>query len=203
MLLLLLFHKCSQSLLTGYYFIDSKELEVCHVRRERDHKVFEPYACKGKSSTDWFYGLKLHLVIHHLSQVVSFQITAGNVADNNLNVLRHLLGGLSGKCAGDKGYYTSLFEGFYEQGLHLLVRPKKNMRSLPGVPGDVRLIRQRPVIESVNDILATVCDVEHSRHRNPSHGMANVIAAVIAYRYLPSKLDLYFTGAVNYLDQAA
>lgn len=203
LLMLLLLYKCSQALRTGHYFIDSKKLEVCHLLREQGHKVFEHYARKGKASTGWFYGLKLHLVINHLGQVVSFLITAGNVADNNHAVLRYLLGGLQGRCAGDKGYYSTLFSQFCEQGLRLLVRPKKNMKPLPVCTEDVRLLRQRPVIESVNDILATVCDVEHSRHRNPMHGVANVVAAVIAYQYLPIKPHIFIPGAINYLRQAA
>lgn len=39
----------------------------------------------------WFYGLKLHLVINHLGQVVRCLITPGNVADNNHSLLGSLL----------------------------------------------------------------------------------------------------------------
>lgn len=203
LLLVVAVSKCRQSVRSGYYFIDSKKLEVCHLRREKDHKVFEGVARKGKGSTGWFFGLKLHLVINHLGQIVSFLLTPANVADNNHEVLRHLLQGLSGKCGGDKGYLTTLFEQFYEQGLHLLVRPKKNMKPLPALRSDVVFLKQRPLIESVNDILATVCDVEHSRHRNPFHGLANIYAALIAYQYLPSKPHLFIPATVNYLQQAA
>jgi hypothetical protein len=195
--------KCRQSIRSGYYFIDSKKLEVCHLRREKDHSVFEGFARKGKGSTGWFFGLKLHLVINHLGQIVSFLITPANVADNNHNVLLYLLKGLSGKCGGDKGYLTTLFEHFYKQGLQLLVRPKKNMKPLAALKSDVVFLKQRPLIESVNDILATVCDVEHTRHRNPLHGLANIYAALIAYQYLPSKPHLFIPTTVNYLQVAA
>ena len=156
--------KCAGSQRTGYYIIDSKKLQVCHLKREQSHKVFKDFARKGKSSTGWFYGLKLHLVINHLGEIVSFLLTPANTADNNHSVLTSLLQGLKGKCCGDKGYHTTLFESFYTQGLQLLVKPKRNMnkmKCLPTLPEDVCLMKQRPVIESVNDILATVCDVEH------------------------------------------
>ncbi len=205
LLLLLLLYKCSQSLRTGHYFIDSKKLEVCHLRREKDHKVFEHFASKGKSSTGWFFGLKLHLVINHLGQIASFGITPGNVADNNHGVLAHLLSGLKGRCGGDRGYQSTLFSAFLEQGLHLLVRPKKSMKAkaLPALPKDLHFLKQRAVIESVNDILASVCDVEHSRHHNPWHGLANVLGALIAYQYLPTKPHVFIPGAQNYLSNAA
>lgn len=203
LLLLLLLWKCSQSVRTGYYFIDAKKLEVCHLRREKQHKVFGGFARKGKGSMGWFYGLKLHLVINHLGQLVSFLITPANTADNNHSVLTRLLRDLRGKCGGDKGYYTTLFEQFYQEGLHLLLRPKRGMKPLPAFGADVRFLKQRPLIESVNDILTTVCNVEHSRHRNPLHGYASMLAALIAYQYLPYKPHLFIPGAPNYLKAAA
>src|SRR5919202_4002558 len=172
LLLLLLLYKCSQSLRTGRYFIDSKKLEVCHLRREHQHKVFQSFARKGKGSTGWFYGLKLHSVINHLGELIAFLLTPANVADNNHSVLTILLEGLRGKCCGDKAYFTTLFEQFYSQGLQLLVKPKRNMKPLAAFTEDVHLLKQRPLIESVNDILSTVCNVAHTRHRNPYHGIA-------------------------------
>ena len=47
---------------TGIYFIDSLTLKTCHIKREKQHKVFKDLAQKGKSSMGWFYGFKLHLV---------------------------------------------------------------------------------------------------------------------------------------------
>lgn len=203
LLLLLLLFKCAQSLRSGYYFIDSKKLEVCHLRREREHKVFKGIARKGKGSMGWFYGLKLHLVINHLGEIVSFLITPASTADNNHSVLRWLLAGLKGKCCGDKGYLTTLFEHFYTEGLQLLTKPKKNMKLLPAFREDIKLLKQRPLIESVNDILATVCNVEHSRHRNPWHGMASILSALIAYQYIEQKPHLFIPGTINYLNAAA
>ena len=206
LLLLWLLYKVSRSVRTGHYFIDSKKLEACHVKRERSHRVFKGIARKGKTSTGWFFGLKLHLVINHLGQIVSFLITPGNVADNNKGVLHRLLKGLSGRCAGDKGYWTTLFETFFEQGVVLLVRPKKKMKqqqARPAFAADVRFMKQRALIESVNDILDTVCNVEHSRHRSPAGGLANVLAALIAYQYLQHKPHIFIPDAPNYLQQAA
>jgi hypothetical protein len=203
LLLLVLLFKCSESQRTGYYFIDSKKLEVCHIKREHTHKVFQDFARKGKGSTGWFYGLKVHLVINHLGEVVSFLLTPANTADNNHSVLLSLLQGLQGKCCGDKGYFTTLFEHFYSQGMQVLVKPKRNMRPLPAFAPEVQLLKQRPIIESVNDILATVCNVEHSRHRNALHGLSNILSALIAYQYLPYKPHLFIPGAINYLQAAA
>jgi len=89
-----------QSKRTGLYLIDSKQLPVCHNRRIHSHRVFEGLAQRGKSSTGWFFGLKLHLVINKVGQVVNLLLTPANVADNNHQVLHTLLEGLKGECYG-------------------------------------------------------------------------------------------------------
>lgn len=193
-------NNCSQSLLTGYYIVDSKRLEVCHIKREHQHKVFEGFAQKGKSSMGWFLGFKVHLVINHLGQIVQVKITPGNVADNNKLLLQSLLKNLRGKCVGDKGYQTTLFEQFYNDGLHLLVKPKKNMKKVPLTLNDGILLRKRGVIESVNDILDNHLNIEHSRHRKPLNAFCSIISAIIAYQYLDTKPHIYIKGAINYLN---
>ena len=203
LVLLVLMCKCAQSLRSGYYFIDSKKLVVCHLKREHSHKVFKGFARKGKSSTGWFYGLKQHLVINHLEEIVSFSLTPGSTADNNFRVLTSLLAGLKGKCCGDKGYLTTLFEQFYTEGLQLLVKAKENMKVLPAFHSDIQLLDHRSVIESVNDILITICDIEHSRHRNAFHGLASILSALTCYQYLPHKPHIFIPDTVNYLQAAA
>ena len=174
------------------YFIDSKNLAVCHLRREHSNRVFKGIARKGKTSTGWFFGFKLHLVINNLGQIIAFDITAGNVADNNQELLRKLLDKLDGVCIGDKGYLTKLFAFFYENGLHLITKPRKNMKKLPIDNQFNLLINKRAVIESTFDILATVCDIEHSRHRSPINAAVHMLSSLIAYQHLDQKPSVFF-----------
>ena len=63
---------------TGIYFVDSTRI-VCHIKREKQHRVFKGIAKKAKSSIGWFYGFKLHLVINDKGEIMTFKLTIGNV----------------------------------------------------------------------------------------------------------------------------
>ncbi|MDQ7056039.1 MAG: transposase [Persephonella sp.] len=62
-------------------FADSTKLPICQNSRIHSHKVFKGLAQRGKDSVGWFYGFKLHLVINEKGEILSFDLTAGNVDD--------------------------------------------------------------------------------------------------------------------------
>ncbi|WP_442937874.1 transposase [Nostoc sp.] len=95
---------------------------------------------------------------------------------------------------GDRGYISQkLFEELYERGLQLVTRSKKNMKNRLVKLIYKILLRKRAVIESVNDQLKNMCQIEHSRHRSGFHFLVNLMAGLAAYTYLPKKpsLDIY------------
>lgn len=66
---------------SGISFIDSSSLKVCHNRRIGQHKVFKDLAARGKTSVDWFYGFKLHVVVNDPGELLNFVLTPGNQDD--------------------------------------------------------------------------------------------------------------------------
>jgi len=60
-------------------FVDSTPLIACHIKREKQNKVFLGIAEKGKSTTGWFFGFKINIVINDKGEILSFVITQGNV----------------------------------------------------------------------------------------------------------------------------
>lgn len=182
---------CLSAAQTGTYFIDSKALPVCHNKRIHQHKVFEGIAARGKTSMGWFFGVKIHFIINELGEIVNFQFTAGNVADNNHELLKRMLCELQGTCYGDKGYITKLFPSFYEQGLKIVTKLKSNMKNkLMDIKEKLNL-KKRGVIESVNDILMTVFDIEHTRHRSPINAFTHMLAALVAYSFYDKKPSVF------------
>jgi hypothetical protein len=197
-------HCCLKAARTGLYIIDSKRSEVCHLKREHSHRVFSVSARKGKTSTGWFYGFKLHLVINDRGEIVNRTLTGGNAADNNPALLQKLLTGLTGICLGDKGYFTSLFECFYGHKLHLVTKPKRNMKpDWPCLIDHQHYLKKRALIESVNDLLISVCDLEHTRHRKPENAFAHIAAALIAYQFLEHKPAIFIPDQQAHYPMAA
>lgn len=178
---------CARSQRTGFYIIDSKPLPVCHNRRIEQNRVFAGLAARGKSSMGWFYGFKAHLVINQYGELVNFVLTPGNVADNNAGVLTEALEGLQGQCVGDRGYLTKLFAQFYAQGLQLITKLRRRMKNILMPLSDRLKLRKRGLIESVNDLLTSVFDVSHTRHRSPINAQVNMLSGLIAYCFYPAK----------------
>lgn len=176
---------------TGTYFADSKKLPVCDNLRIHSHKVFAGIAQRGKSSTGWFYGLKLHLLINEYGEIINFIITPGNIADNHDHALRTLLAGCQGKCFADKGYLTKLFEELYQNGLHLITKIRKNMKSKLLLFSDKIKLKHRALIESVNDLLMSVFDIDHTRHRSPVNAIAHALSGLIAYCFYEQKPSVF------------
>jgi hypothetical protein len=178
---------------TGTYFADSKKLPVCHNLRIHSHKVFAGIAQRGKSSTGWFYGLKLHLLINEYGEIINFIVTPGNITDNNDQALRTLLAGCQGKCYADKGYLTKIFEELYLQGLYLITKIRNNMKNKLLLFSDKIKLKKRALIESVNDLLMSVFDIDHTRHRSPVNAIAHTISGLIAYCFYEQKPSVFIS----------
>jgi len=177
---------------TGISFVDSTALRVCHNRRITRHKVFVDTAARGHSSTGWFYGFKLHLVVNDRGEILAFQLTPGNVDDRA--PVPKLAAKLFGKLFGDKGYIsTPLFKTLFEQGVQLVTNLRSNMKNKLTPLTDKLLLRKRWIIETINDQLKNISQIEHSRHRSPVNFIVNVLAGLIADMWQPKKPSLHFT----------
>jgi Transposase DDE domain len=168
-------------------YVDSKKLEVCHIKREKQHKVFAGLASKGKSSTGWFFGLKLHVVVNQWGELLRIKITGGNVADNNANLLQNLLKGLQGWLFADRGYWSKIREDLAKCGLDLIPKPKKKQEGLPINAEQKHYAGKRGVIESVFEHLTHTMDIDHTRHRSPKNAFVNLFAGLIGYTFLDHK----------------
>jgi transposase len=181
---------------TGISFMDSTSLKVCHNRRIQQHKVFEGYAKRGKTSVDWFFGFKLHLVVNDQGELLNIIVTAGNIDDRT--PVPKLLRGLRGKVFADKGYVSkALRERLWKtSNVELITKLRRNMKNQLMLLTDRLLLRKRSIIESIIDQLKNISQIEHSRHRSPANFSVNLVCGLIAYCHQPKKPSLVLYNAL-------
>lgn len=181
------FGKCN-----GLNFIDSTPLIACKYQRRSSHKVMKNIADIGKSSTGWFYGMKLHLVINGSGEILSFCITSGNVSDINEEIIEKLTKNIFGKLIGDKGYISKkIFKKLFENNITLITKIRSNMKNKLLQFEDAVFLKKRAVIESVNNILKNTLQIEHTRHRNPVNFIVNLISGIVAYCFIEKKPSIF------------
>ena len=176
------FGKCS-----GISFMDSTSLKVCHNRRIAQHRVFKDFAARGKTSVDWFFGFKLHLVVNHQGELLNITLTPGNTDDRT--PVPQLLQPLSGRVFADKGYVSQKLaqQLLKNRGIRLITKLKRNMKQRLIPLNDYLMLRKRGIIETVIDQLKNISQIEHSRHRSPVNCFVHILGGLIAYCHQPKK----------------
>ena len=103
-----------------------------------------------------------------------------------------------------KGFFSKLFEdrGYIsqalrhtlkQQGVELITKLRKNMKPKLLNLMDKILLRKRALIETVNDQLKNVCQIEHSRHRSPINAFVHLIAGLVACTWQEKRPALSWT----------
>ena len=177
---------------TGISFVDATTLKVCQNLRIPRHKVFAGSAGRGQTSVGWFYGFKLHLIINDKGELLSCYLTAGNVDDRKpvagmVKKARRMFG----KLFGDKGYISkALRECLQIEEVQLVTGIKKNMKNKVVNLYDKLMLRKRAIIETVNDQLKNISQIEHTRHRSLWNFLGNVASGLVAYSFREKKPSL-------------
>lgn len=178
---------------SGISFVDSTPIRACKNKRISRNKVFKNVATIGKSTMGWFYGFKLHIIVNDKGEILNFVVTQANVDDRaplkNGNFLKNAFGSLYA----DKGYISKdLFQMLFEDGLHLVTGIRNKMKNSLMTMRDKILLRKRSVIETINDQLKNIGQVEHSRHRSFANFITNLVAGLIAYSFQDKKPSIKF-----------
>ncbi len=183
---------------SGISIADSTPIAVCDNLRISRHRVFDGLAARGKSSTGWFFGFKLHAIINHQGELLSIRLTPGNVDDRK--PLPELAQSLFGTLYADKGYLSKkLSQTLKELGIDLITKVRRNMKRVALSAFDQALLCRRSIIETVFDELKNLCQIEHTRHRSPINFAVNLLGGIIAYCLMPNKPKLPLRPCQNAL----
>ena len=173
---------------TGISFVDSTPLRVCRNQRIHMHKTFKGFAARGKCSMGWFFGFKLHLICNEKGELLNFMVTPGDTDDRKPLEDKRFIEAIYDKLVADRGYFSqNLFNRLFVDGIQLITKLKSNMKGALMRVSDKLLLRKRAIIESVNDELKNIAQIEHSRHRSLHNFVCNLFSAIAAYCYFPKK----------------
>lgn len=164
-------------------------MAVCHNLREKRHKVFRGLAKKGKTSTGWFFGFKLHFIFNTDGEIVRMTITPGNL--NDRSPAMKLVKGIEAKLVGDKGYISKkLFEELFEKKVTLITKIRKNMKNCLMDITDKLMLMKRSFIETIFSSMKSLNTLIHHRHRSPINAFTHLFAGLVNYQIRDDKPSL-------------
>lgn len=113
------------------------------------------------------------MAINERGEILGFYLTAANVDERQPS--DWITQDLWDKLIGDKGYLSKdLFAKLMECDLRLITKPHSNMKNQFVELEDKLLLRKRSIIETVNDQLKNISNIEHSRHRSVWNYLGNI-----------------------------
>lgn len=105
------------------YVADSKPIAVCKpVRHGRVRLLREEGAYFGKNSVGWYFGFKIHVLMHKNGAILNVLLTPANVSDKDADIVTLLVASVQGGLTlADLGYRSKpLRQALREVGMGLL-----------------------------------------------------------------------------------
>jgi hypothetical protein len=161
-------------------FIDGTKIEVCKIYREKRHRTMKKLATKSKSTTGWWYGLKLHTVCDRKGYLMKIKITTATTGERE--VLNSFLDELYDSIiVGGAGYLSGELELKANQSNNILLTAKrKNMKTMAG-DWQNKVMNMRSRIETVFDVLKERYNLVTSSPRSISGYLAHYIRCLFGY----------------------
>uniref|UniRef100_UPI000B12F878 transposase n=1 Tax=Candidatus Protochlamydia sp. W-9 TaxID=1785087 RepID=UPI000B12F878 len=104
------------------------------------------------------------LVINHQAEIVAFKLTTGNRDDHK--IVPEMIGGIKGKAFADREVISEkLTHTLMQKGIHFFTKVKK-MKNQWITLVDKLMLKKRAMIESVNHLLKSNCQIEQHRYRS-------------------------------------
>jgi Transposase DDE domain len=161
-------------------FIDSTNLPVCKIWRQRSHKVMKRLATKSKTTTGWFYGLKLHILCYEYGNLLKIAFTTANVDDRV--ILDEFLEKIKNKIIGADGGYVSqkCQEKAKETDNILLNVIRSNMKGV-GAMWQQKVLKMRSIVERCFSVMKTRLGLVNTLARSVNGYLAHYIRCLFMY----------------------
>ncbi len=164
---------------------DSTPIPVCKNIRISSHKVMKRVATRYKTTTGYFYGLKLHVITDENDNLLKLMFTTGNVddrvaLDKFLDILSDSL------IIADAGYISPKLSKKAQNRMNLLLTcVRKNMKKLI-TPFHLFLLNKRINVEHLFSLLKDRFGLITSLPRSELGYLAHYIRVLFAYLFMPA-----------------
>jgi hypothetical protein len=164
-------------------FVDGTKIEVCKIYREKRHKTMKLLATKSKSTTGWWYGLKLHVICDKNGNLMKLRITTATHGERE--VLNTFLDELHDSIiVGDAGYLSRELDlKAHKNNNILLTAKRKNMKTM-AEQWQNNAMNMRSRIETVFDVLKERYGLVTSLPRSVSGYLAHYMRCLFGYMVL-------------------
>jgi hypothetical protein len=164
-------------------FCDGTKIEVCRIYREKRCKTMKCIATKSKSTTGWWYGLKLHVLSDKHGNLMKIKFTTATTSERV--ILSEFMDTVQDSIiVADAGYVSrDLDIQASKHNNKLLTAVRKNMKTLATIY-DNTCMNMRSRIETVFDILKERYHLVSSSPRSVSGYLAHYIRAIFCYLVL-------------------
>lgn len=163
-------------------FADSTMIEVCKLIRADSHKVAHGIADYGKNWQGWHFGFKLHASVNADGKLCGIHFTPANHYD--AQSIPHLVKGNTRILVGDSHYGASVTKNrmWKEKGVSILAPPHPKQNKKVATLWQIFLLRTRPKIESVWDILKEHFHLVSSLPRSVMGYIFHYLRILLAYQ---------------------
>lgn len=163
---------------------DSTPIPVCKNIRISSHKVMKRIATRYKTTTGYFYGLKLHVVTDEYGNLLKLMFTTGNVddrvaLDKFLDILQDSL------IIADAGYISSKLSKKAQTRMNFLLTCVRNNMKKVITPFHLFLLNKRINVEHLFSLLKDRFGLITSLPRSELGYLAHYIRVLFAYLFMP------------------
>lgn len=163
---------------------DSTAVPVCKNIRIQSHKVMKRIATRFKTTTGYFYGLKLHVISDEKGNLLKLIFTTANVDDRKVldKFLDQMINSL---VIADAGYISpKLQKKALKRNNFLLTGVRKNMKKL-AASLHIFLLNMRIRIEHLFSVLKERYGLITSLPRSECGYLAHYIRVIFGYLFMP------------------
>jgi hypothetical protein len=168
-------------------FVDSTPVPVCKNIRIGRHKTMKDIAKISKSTTGWYYGLKLHVVKDYDHKLVYVALTLANVDDRKeLKKIFQYFKGSGSLFVTDKGYLSEEMKQLAKESGNYLLTGVKSSPDQKGLASwlDIHLIHNRASIETIFSVLKERLGLVSTIPRSVQGYIAHYINTIFGYLML-------------------